>query len=218
MFFLIYEKLDKKPMQVRYKFVVVALIVGLGCVTPVLAQPNVVKWISRFWQRDKKPLGARSALCSVSPGLDGKYQISHDRPLFLWQNGDAIEVNLRKRGAKQLLWSLKPKVGDRLMVAPELLQPGMYQWQVVGVESEGSDRTDWKNFKVVRDEKLGQELQAFESKLPKSYSAEERALQRADFFADRELGSDVLQALFAVEKPSMEFVQERQAYLKKLCP
>lgn len=204
-------------MQVRHNLAVVLLTVGLFYVAPVIAQPNVVTWISRFWQRDKKPLGARSALCSVSPGLDGKYQVWHDRPLFLWQNGDAIEVNLRKRKAKQLLWSLKPKAGDRSMVAPEVLTPGLYQWQVVGVKSESSDREVWTNFEVVRGEKLGQELQAFEAKLPTTYSAEEKALQRADFFGDRGLGSDALQALFAVENPSSAFVQERQTYLKKLC-
>jgi hypothetical protein len=205
-------------MQVKHKLVAVLFIVGLFYVTPAIAQPNVVTWISRFWQRDKKPLGARSALCLLSPGLDGKYQMWHDRPLFLWQNGDAIEVNLRKRGAKQLLWSLKPNGGDRSMVAPEVLTPGLYQWQVVGVDSEVSDRAVWTSFEVVRGEKLGQELQAFESKLPKGYSAEEKVLQRADFFSDRNLGSDVLQVLFTVEKPSAVFVQERQTYLKKLCP
>jgi hypothetical protein len=205
-------------MQVRYKLAAVLLILGFFYVAPAIAQPNVVTWISRFWSRDKKPLGARSALCPLSPGLDGKYQVWHNRPLFLWQNGDAIEVNLRKRGAKQLLWSLKPKGGDRSLVAPEVLQSGLYQWQVVGVDSEVSDRTVWTTFEVAREEKLAQELQAFESKLPKSHSAEERALQRADFFVDQGRGSDVLQVLFAVEKPSVEFVQERQAYLKKLCP
>jgi hypothetical protein len=204
-------------MQVKHKLVAVLFMVGLFYVTPAIAQPNVVTWISRFWQREKKPLGARSALCSVSPGLDGKYQVWHDRPLFLWQNGDAIEVNLRKRGAKQLLWSLEPKVGDRSMVAPGVLPSGLYQWQVVGVASEESDRTVWTNFEVARGETLGQELQAFEAKLPKGYSAEEKALQRADFFSDRNLGSDALQVLFAIEKPSAEFVQARQAYLKKLC-
>jgi hypothetical protein len=205
-------------MQVRYKLAAVLLVASLFYPTLSLAQPNVVTWISRFWQREKKPLGARSALCLLSPGLDGKYQVWHDRPLFLWQNGDAIEVNLRKRGSKQLLWSLKPKAGDRSMVAPELLPLGLYQWQVVGVDSEESDRGVWTNFEVGRGETLGQELQAFESKLPKGYSAEEKALQRADFFGDRNLGSDALQVLFAVEKPSAAFVQERQAYLKKLCP
>jgi hypothetical protein len=205
-------------MQVKHKLVAVLFIVGLFYVTPAIAQPNVVTWISRFWQRDKKPLGARSALCSVSPGLDGKYQVWHDRPLFLWQNGDAIEVNLRKRGAKQLLWSLKPKGGDRSMVAPEVLPSGLYQWQVVSVDSEVSDRTVWTTFEVVREEKMVQELQVFESKLPRGYSAEEKALQRAEFFGDRGLWSDVLQVLFAVEEPSAAFVQERQAYLKKLCP
>jgi hypothetical protein len=205
-------------MQVKHKLVAVSLIVGLFYVPPAIAQPNVVTWISRFWQRDKKPLGARSALCSLSPGLDGKYQVWHDRPLFLWQNGDAIEVNLRKRRAKQLLWSLKPKAGDRSIVAPEVLPAGFYQWQVVGGASEESDRMVWTSFEVARGETLGQELQAFEAKLPKGYSAEEKALQRADFFGDRNLGSDALQVLFTVEKPSAVFVQERQAYLKKLCP
>ncbi|NJM48037.1 MAG: hypothetical protein HC860_19235 [Alkalinema sp. RU_4_3] len=134
-------------MQVRYKLVIVLLMVGLGYATPILAQPNVVTWISRFWSREKKALGARSALCLLSPGLDGNYQVWHDRPLILWQNGDAIEVNLRKRGAKQLLWSLQPKVGDRSMVSPDVLQPGLYQWQVVGKDSEESDRTVWTNLR-----------------------------------------------------------------------
>jgi hypothetical protein len=205
-------------MQVKHKLVAVLFIVGLFYVPPAIAQPNVVTWISRFWQRDKKPLGARSALCSVSPGLDGKYQVWHDRPLFLWQNGDAIEVNLRKRGSQTIFWSLRPKAGDRSIVYPEVLPPGLYQWQVVGVDSEVSDRTVWTTFEVVREEKMAQELQAFEAKLSKGYSAEEKALQRADFFGDQGRGSDVLQVLFAVEKPSAAFVQERQAYLKKLCP
>jgi hypothetical protein len=205
-------------MQVRHKLAAVLLILGLFYVAPAIAQPNVVTWISRFWSRDKKALGARSALCLLSPGLDGKYQVWHNRPLFLWQNGDAIEVNLRKRGAKQLVWSLKPKGGDRSMAAPEILPSGLYQWQVVGVDSEVSDRSVWTNFEVAREGKITPELQAFEAQLPKGYSAEEKALQRADFFADRGLGSDALQELFAVEKPSGEFVQQRQAYLKKLCP
>jgi hypothetical protein len=205
-------------MQVKHKLVVALLVVGFFYIPPVNAQPNVVTWISRFWQRERKALGARSSLCSLSPGLDGKYQIWHDRPLFLWQNGDAIEVNLRKRGSKQLLWSLKPKAGDRSVLAPDLLPSGLYQWQVVGVDSEVSDRSVWTSFKVEREGNITSALQAFESKLPRNYSAEERALQRADFFADRGLGSDVLQVLFSVEKPSGEFVQERQAYLKKLCP
>jgi hypothetical protein len=205
-------------MQVRYKLVIVFLMLGLGYAIPVLAQPNVVTWISRFWQRDKKPLGARTGICRMSPGLDGKYQVWHNSPLMIWASNDGIEVNLRKRGSQTIFWSLKPKAGDRSIVYPEVLSPGLYQWQVVGKNSERSDRASWTTFEVVREEKLGQELQAFESKLPKSYSAEEKALQRADFFADRERGSDVLQVLFAVENPSVDFAKERQAYLKKLCP
>jgi hypothetical protein len=205
-------------MQVRYKLVIVLLILGLGYATPVLAQPNVVTWISRFWQRDKKPLGARTKICRMSPGLDGKYQVWHNSPLMIWANSDAIEVNLRKRGSQTIFWSLKPKVGDRSIIYPEGLPPGLYQWQVVGKDSAEGDRTVWTTFEVVRGETLGQELHAFESKLPKGYSAEEKALQRADFFDDRGLGSDVLQVLFAVEKPSAAFAAERQAYLKKLCP
>jgi hypothetical protein len=205
-------------MQVRYKLVIVLLILGLDYATPVLAQPNVVTWISRFWQRGKKPLGARTGICRMSPGLDGKYQVWHNSPLMIWANNDAIEVNLRKRGSQTVFWSLRPKAGDQSIVYPEVLPPGLYQWQVVGKDSEVSDRAVWTNFEVAQGETLGQELQAFESKLPKGYSAEERTLQRADFFSDRNLGSDALQVLFAIEKPSAAFVQERQAYLKKLCP
>jgi hypothetical protein len=209
---------SQRSVKFRIALLTSLLLITPAMVAPVLAQPNLVRWISGFWKRPKQPLGARTALCAITPGLVGTYTIETDRPLFLWQNGDAIEINLRLRGKKEPLWTGKPQAGDRqiLFNHPEALKPGIYQWQVLGLNSKESDIKVWRSFQV---EAPRTELPALKKTWQtKGYSTEEIALQTADWYADRDRWSDAIQALFDIEKPSEEFLALRSAYIKELCP
>jgi hypothetical protein len=204
---------------------------GMSLHHQAAAQPQIITWISQFWKRSRKPLGVRGALCPISPGIIESLQVFHDRPTFVWSNGDVIEVNLRRRGETEPFWQGKPSQGDRAIRYDGLepLKPGLYQWQIIAPdpktgkapEAKSSDRQVWKSFGVMAPEQRGEmqrQLQAFHDDLKKQkYSNEEIALQTADFFADRKLWSDAIQILFSVSNPSLQFLEERQKYLQQLC-
>lgn len=181
-------------------------------------------WRFAFWQRrPRRRLGVRSGACAVSPGLVGKYTIWHDRPLFVWQ-GKGTQVSVRDRENQTVLWTQPLNATEQEVPynAQDSLQPGkLYQWQILGTESLGSDLNYWTTFEVMPTERRDQiksELQTLEQQLrAKRASQEEIALQKADYFANREFWSDAVQTLYEVENPSASFVEQRRSYVANLC-
>ena len=199
----------------------------------IIAQSN--GWITSFWgRRPRKRLGARGGACAVAPGLlaeqksndsstQNKLAVWHERPMFVW-DGKATQVQVRDHANREVvLWTQPVGAAQQVLYSGDALQPGKYyQWQVLGEEPTSSDRNYWITFALMSSEQHDQiktELETLEQQLQSSRSsAEEVALQKAAYFADRNLWSDALQVLFTVENPSASFLQERRSYVAQLCP
>ncbi|MBD2741857.1 hypothetical protein [Coleofasciculus sp. FACHB-1120] len=195
---------------------------------PVLTESNdtylALSWgdIWRKLRRKRKGGGGRGgAICAIAPGklvdadsLHAKpgeiLEIWSDRPLFLWniQGGTVKRIDLSRQGNKGVLW-YRPIAPEqtRAVYDEEPLQPGqLYEWYLYAsapypiqigfvfqvMESERRDR-------------ITAELTALEERF-KGASEETIALEKANYFAERELWSDALQQLYSVPKPSAELV------------
>lgn len=200
-----------------------------------LMQKSNSDWIASFWgRRPRKRLGSRGGTCAVAPGLlaeekthslstQNKLTIWHARPMFVW-DGKGTQVKVRDHANRTVvLWTQPVGATQQVLYSGEALQRGkFYQWQVLGEAPTGSDRNYWLTFALMPIEQHDQiktELETLEQQLHRSGSSkEEVALQKAAYFADRNLWSDALQVLFAVENPSASFLAERRSYVAQLCP
>ncbi|MEM7556071.1 MAG: hypothetical protein AAF378_18620 [Cyanobacteria bacterium P01_A01_bin.84] len=190
---------------------------------------NRSNFLSFIWgRRTKKPLGSRSLVCPVAPGLIETLKIWNTRPSFLWQGkvkDKETQLIVRERHSESNLWEKTVNLADKQVFyqGKTSLKPGkLYQWKLAGV-------TDWINFEIMSEsdrQKIKTDLQKLEQKLPKSpNSREARAMYKADYFIkystnpqNSEVGwSDALQALYEVENPSTSFMKKRQQFVANIC-
>ena len=236
-----FSRLNRKSF-LSYAIVPFVLTGGSSVPPPEFAMPESPQliaqsngWITSFWgRRPRKRLGARGGACAVAPGLlaeqksndlstQNKLAVWHERPMFVW-DGKATQVQVRDHANREVvLWTQPVGATQQVLYSGDALQPGkFYQWQVLGEEPTGSDRNYWITFALMPTEQHDQiktQLETLEQQLQSSgSSAEEIALQKASYFADRNLWSDALQVLFAVENPSASFLEERRSYVAQLCP
>lgn len=166
-------------------------------------------------RRKKKPAGSRGGLCQIAPAKlvdsDAKQEntqeiqeVWSDRPLFLWTGGTVEKIELFLPG-KQKPWTGKIRQGEtKVNYDGEPLQPGQsYEWQILAPHPIKQEP-----FQVMEPEKrdrITKELTALEKRLKRERaSAETIALEKANYFAERELWSDALRELYSVPKPSAE--------------
>lgn len=202
--------------------IMIAPIVQLSLVAPASAQ--FTRFLS-FWQRRPPlPLGTRSGVCPMTPGLlDKDLTIVSDRPLFSWQ-GKAAKLNVRDYKTKEIIWSTDLDAQTQQVVYGDAtpLEPGkIYQWQVLGQDTSSTDRAHWSTVAVMaapdRDA-VTAKLKDIEQKgRQNQQSPEEIVDQQAMYLIDQNLWSDALQVLYAVKNPSSEFVQKRQQFSDSLC-
>ncbi|MDX2240021.1 MAG: hypothetical protein NW224_04985 [Leptolyngbyaceae cyanobacterium bins.302] len=180
-----------------------------------------------FWQRRKDPRTIRGMICTLAPGLIDTLNVWHDRPLFIWQ-GQGIQLRVRDYNQRdKILWEHPITAQAPLRYdGQDALQPGqLYQWQVVAPDPANSNRrvnqNNWETFRILPAEQrqtIATDLRTLEQRLQQQKaSAEDIALSKAEFFADRELWSDALQVLYEVNNPSDQFVQQRSTYVTGLC-
>ena len=194
-------------------------------------QESAVSAILRRLRRKEPPLGSRSNFfCAIAPGLLGEANVIwSDRPLFLWQGtASRFEVRLYSPFSpdkeQELLWSQSvtsqsPNAKfQRATYTGEALQPGqIYDWEIVIEPDSPRQRFTFQVMESEQRDRITAELTALEVQLEAAgATAEETALQRANYFAERDLWSDVLQEIYLVNNPSAAMrsnIQEIWSYL-----
>lgn len=166
--------------------------------------------------REETPNTTRraSSFCLVAPS--GTNQgIWHDRPLFIWQQGAAVRIELLASPSEEVLWSKNLTPNDTTAVYEgEPLPAGQrYEWRLY--------RSD-KDFEVIlfrilpkeERDRITAELNQLQTQ---GATAEEIALQRANYFAKKRLWADALQEIYSVPNPSEQLKQLGQEITTYLC-
>jgi hypothetical protein len=163
---------------------------------------------------EESPGGKRTDdFCAIAPRpFDTSTEVWSDRPLFKWQ-GKAGQIEVRLQGSEKALWSQTvPSKTRSVMYDGEALQPGQtYNWVIFDLDDNRVAETSFKAMETQKRDRIKTELQALEGELKaKGASTDEIALNRAKYFAQQQLWSDVWREVSSVENPSAalnEFVQ-----------
>ena len=165
-------------------------------------------------------------VCPISPGNLGEQNVWSDRPMFIWQGKiPHSKVNLYSSSAnynyerdEQLVWSQAIATNSaKVDYQGEPLQPGfIYDWEFIS-----GGKTYRSTFVMMtEDEKqdISQDITAIENKLrADSKGKEEIAVAKADYLAQKQLWSDVLQQLYSIENPSLDLVSKTKEIEQYLC-
>lgn len=195
---------------------------GRGEEPPLIGRntETVLDEIQTILAREEPPLGSRGAVCAISPGLLGTTDIIwSDRPLFLWQ-GAASQITLYTFDTQAEVWNapLEPGTQAIAYAGEELLQLGqVYAWTL----SDGAGTNVLYIFEVMGTAErslIAAEVQALETQLKASNTSDETiAAERARYFAERDLWSDVLESLYQIETPSESVNQTIQEISDRVC-
>lgn len=202
--------------------IVIAPLVELSLIAPASAQFS--QWVSLWQRRPPRPLGTRSGICLMTPGLLEKdLRIVSDRPLFSWQ-GKAIKLNVRDYETREIVWTtdLDPQKQQIIYGDVKPLEPGkLYEWQVIGENPSSTDLGYWSTVEIMaapeRDQ-ITAKLQEIEQKAKQNKALPEAIVeQQVAYLLEQNLWSDAITVLHTVKNPSSEFAQKRQEFASSLC-
>lgn len=171
--------------------------------------------------RDDPPGGSRGDVCPIAPAVPVEVRVIWStRPLFLWR-GSMGRLEVRLQGSQQALWSEQVTEGQSsVLYNGDALQPGLsYDW----VSFDERDRPQFRvTFQVMAGEerdRISGDLNRLQAQLQQEgATAEKIAYAKANYLAENQLWSDVLQQAYGVENPSEALVQFIQAIPDELCP
>lgn len=166
----------------------------------------------------------RGGVCVLTPRTIGtNMEVWSDRPLFVWRSTGLMpvqEIEVRLPGSQEVLWSQEVPAGTRSLMygADKPLQPGQtYNW----VALDAINKKHAFTFKVMdaqKRDRISAELKKLEEQLKaKGATPEEIALQRAEYFSDQQLWSDVLQEVYSMKNPSPVFNERVKAVTGEIC-
>jgi len=195
---------------------------------------SILSAILKLFQQPKNRLGSRGYICPISPALlEETNVIWSDRPLFFWQGETVQRLEVRPYSldipysSQEVLWSQAVTKGERSVIyTGKGLQPGQkYDWELVVVDPSSPRDSEPRplryTFQVMdasRRDAIAAELTALETQLKTAgATAEEIALARAKYFAQRELWSDALQEIYLVKNPSADLTKTAQEISTYLC-
>lgn len=179
----------------------------------------ILESLFRQLVRSERPLGSRSNLCAITPGLLGKTDtIWHDHPLFSWK-GSVEQVIVRSYDTGEVLW--QQKVADQtqnLAYTGASLKPGqVYEWEMLS-DSTTKARFTFMVMPAPDREQFMAELKNLEAQLQAEGASPSRiALARAELFAQQGLWSDTLQSLYSVTDQPVELQQTMEEISTYLC-
>ena len=171
--------------------------------------------------RDDPPGGSRGDICPIAPAIPVEIRVIWStRPLFLWR-GSMGRLEVRPQGSQQVLWSQTvTEEQSSLLYNGEALQPGSsYDW----VSFDERDRPQFRvTFQVMGGEerdRISADLTRLQTQLQQEgATAEKIAYTKANYLAENQLWSDVLQEAYGVKNPSEDLVQFIQAIPEQFCP
>jgi hypothetical protein len=181
-------------------------------------------WVSIYrsiFKRKEPPINPRNAgsrpahlVCMVSPDAPSVTRtIWSDRPVFIWQ-GKVREIKVLVDGNTDIWHQQLNQNQQSITYTGKPLNPGeTYDWMV--------NNNQFVSFKIMdkrERDRITLDLRNIENRL-KSTGAniEAIAYAKANYFADKNLWSDVLQEIYSVPKPSPELKQLRRDITQKLC-
>ncbi len=184
-------------------------------------RPLISRILDRIFRDDEerdKPTISRGDLCLIAPARPGEVNpIWHQQPVFVWQ-GAVSKIAVRDVATEADIWTYEPTLGEthvRYDGAP--LQSGRrYRWEIYSSASTDSPLTfpSFETMPRASHQLIGNGLTVAEQT---GETMEEFATARADYFANRSLFQDSIQALFAVEAPTPELAEAQEQLLEKLC-
>jgi len=174
---------------------------------------GIVDWL--LGRKKQRPI-SRGDLCLVSP--NGTMYSS--QPLFLWK-GQLKKIAVSKAGSKyNNFWNKDISESKNLAIytGEKALQPGIvYEWK--GFIAD--DPTISAKFQVMNEQQrqvITDELNILEKRLQREgVNKEKIALEKANYFVEKGLWSDVLQQVYSVPNPSKQFLQQTKDLSNKLC-
>lgn len=189
--------------------------------------PSMLESLLRLIKSPENRLITRGEeLCLISPGNIGEQIIYSDRPIFIWQGAISNStINLYSSSAnynyeqdEQLVWSETIIANSQnISYQGEPLQPGfIYDWELIIVDT--TYRATFVVMKDVTRQAIAQDIAAMENQLKANGKEEEDiAIAIADYLAQKQLWSDVLQQLYSVENPSTDLVSKVKDIKQYLC-
>ncbi|MCC5618021.1 DUF928 domain-containing protein [Nostoc sp. CHAB 5836] len=168
----------------------------------------------------RTPKGGRGAICAILPqelvnsstSQKRTDEIWTDKPVFLWRGVGVIQIDIFERGKDEVFATLKVKEGlTKIKYNDKPLQPGQsYTWQITAQNRGLPIKDTGSNFTLMDSQKRASttdELTKLEATLKKKGdSVEKIALGKADYFAKKEMWTDVLEQLYSVKNPSPQLV------------
>lgn len=217
-------------------------ILSYSMVTEATAAPTAIgseSLLSQGRGRLPPPRTSRSGLCLIGPGLlEENFVIWSDRPLFLW-HAAADDSQIRMQQLRLLDNNINPNY-QKLLWETSLsedaqfvsytgtpLQPNqVYNWELVFQRRDPSTdqweevtlRSAFQVMDVDARSQIATELQTLTAQWQKAdVDGETIANQQANYFEEKQLWSDALQALYSVKDPSPAMQQRQQMLINHIC-
>jgi hypothetical protein len=154
--------------------------------------------------------GEAGEIYAIAPGDVGQVDVWSSRPLFVW-HGEIRQIEVMQADTKEMFWSQRLTPDDRYcQYKGKLLEPGQaYEWVIYNLAKSPITQIRFRILPSKERDRITFDLTALETQYAEA-SAETLALQRAHYFAERQLWAEVLREAFSVKNPSAELAQLRQ--------
>ncbi|MBE9068797.1 hypothetical protein IQ260_19310 [Leptolyngbya cf. ectocarpi LEGE 11479] len=187
---------------------------------------NIWSRIVRQDEYKEPPQTSRGDLCAIAPSVPGAETstIWHNQPVIALQPGSVEKVSLRVADSEEAFWDYVLSDDDNHVVYDgEPLMPG--QTYVVGLHAIADfGPTSEAEFEVLPTAiraliNNGLRVAVLEDDpiFEAVSDSEKQAIQQAEYFAERGLPYDAIQAMFSVSSPSAALLAGQEQMLKETC-
>lgn len=157
------------------------------------------------------PGGSRGPDDGIVPIVPGTISAEtwSSSPLFLWQ-GTARQLEL-VTAAGSIIWSHRlAETAQHCFYTGAPLASGAYEWILYSLDKVAMTRVAFQVMQPQEQARIEADLATLNAQLPTATS-EQLARQRASYFAERQLWSDVFREAFSVIEPSEDLAALLQA-------
>lgn len=212
------------------------LTMGLGLAPDAKAQPSSINFrtqLESIWSRIVKddeyrepPQTSRGELCAIAPSVAGAEPstIWHSQPVIALQPGSIAQVSLRIDGSEDAFWDYVPAADENHVVYDgEPLVSG--QTYVMGLHAiANDDPTLTAEFQILPaatrtliENGLMIATMDDDPIFENVSDSEKQAIQQANYFANRGLPYDAIQAMFSISDPSADLLGRQEQILTETC-
>ncbi|MGB3650334.1 MAG: DUF928 domain-containing protein [Rivularia sp. (in: cyanobacteria)] len=213
--------MNKIKSMLRSSILSTTAFISLLSLTPQPVYAQTISPITSFWNKIFKPVGdpeppikprkgtsrPQKPICLISPDAPTQTRIIwNTKPFFLWK-GDIKKIAVGIPGNKEYLKTQIVTGNQSVNYTGKALKPGnTYRLSIILSELEKASPTMFVPFKIMeapQRNRISAELRLLE-RLHKNKGAENIAVTKAKYFAQKGLWSDALQQAYSVPNPSPE--------------